>query len=429
MEHEIIISDFLDGALSAKEEEGLFSELSQSMELRQELKNQISIKSAIQSDTKAFTPKADSTMSIFSELGFSPSPAPISFWQKAGNIISSNKSIILSSISSAAITALIFILFWNRGDGDFDDYNSYTQNKLAQIGVPTEMHDLYSQDIKLSEEEIASLSTIEGQSMNNQNANQAEAKIVYKYIYLEKPSDVNTQLSNSNLAEESKKQINNWIKFYSIDDFTNLENDYKKSISNLGNKNEEISDFNSISINNGATFTPSFAINDANLLSKLNISVEFAGTTNYFAQDVNIEPGNEQVLNNTSFAVYFQPFDDWQFGLDYRRENFYQVFRGFDELGNLYEYEQQPNFQTYGINARYMPELVSNNILQAFISSGIAVNNVGVVGRIGGGVIFYPNSFYSFILGIENSTMRFEHQNAAFYTNKYGINFGFSVNF
>ena len=51
--------------------------LSASEEMRTELKQQLAIRNAVRSDIKALTPKAESTLRIFSELGFTaPIPAP-----------------------------------------------------------------------------------------------------------------------------------------------------------------------------------------------------------------------------------------------------------------------------------------------------------------------------------------------------------------
>ncbi|MFW5701359.1 MAG: anti-sigma factor family protein, partial [Bacteroidota bacterium] len=65
MDYTKLIHEFVDGTLSPEHEEELFASLRSNDELRSELKQQMAIKSAVRSDTKAFTPSAASTMAIF----------------------------------------------------------------------------------------------------------------------------------------------------------------------------------------------------------------------------------------------------------------------------------------------------------------------------------------------------------------------------
>jgi hypothetical protein len=76
MDYTKTIHDFLDGSLESSEEENLFLLLSNDDDLRSELKQQLAMKDAIKSDTKAFSPSAASTMAIFSALGFATPIAP-----------------------------------------------------------------------------------------------------------------------------------------------------------------------------------------------------------------------------------------------------------------------------------------------------------------------------------------------------------------
>lgn len=428
MEHEILISDYLDGTLSAKHEEQLFSSLAQSQELRHELRQQLAMKAAIRSDVKAFTPKADSTMRIFSELGFAPAaPAAMTLSQKLASFIVAHKVPIISSFASVAMTVAAFLLLWPRSGSEFGNVN-YLPREVNQVSAAHEIPvaGSYAANIDVLDNSPKSPAQ-SGQSI----VNSSRENVIVRYVYLDEDSNVIVNRDETrNLSEKSQSstEINNKRR---RDDFV-----ITKSVAN-SNGNVYISDMRASSRMNGpsdgftagADFNIDELLSDESFLSRLNLAVEFAASQEFFTHEVNVHPASEQVFNNSQISILVSPITDLQVGTEYRRENFYQVFRGYGANGNLFEYEQQPNFETFTLKARYKPDFLRTGSFSPFVSGAFGVNNAGYVSRIGGGVIIFPDAGYSFLVTTEYSGLRFMHNDAWFYSNKLGLNLGISVNF
>ncbi len=98
-------------------------------------------------------------------------------------------------------------------------------------------------------------------------------------------------------------------------------------------------------------------------------------------------------------------------------------------LGKRFQYEQQPNFVSYGALLRLLPYSESGNSVFGQFSFGSNFSGSGLIGRATIGGAFSPIDKLSFIIGIEYDYFLFWHQSRAFNSQKYGFHYGVSYCF
>ena len=417
MEYEKIIHEYIDGTLEQERELELFSVLTQNEELRQDFRSQIAIKNAIRSDVKAFTPKAESTMKIFSTLGFeSPVPAvtptPITvapsavstgFFAGSGKII----QMIAGSVITAGLTAAILLFFLKPDLFSWfysENSNSYSKNESSYPIIEN-----YS-DIP----ENNFLKYFIDDANDKKNTNIAP-KIIYKYILVEKKDSdlaVNNKNDDSGMMKNSTSNL--VLQKSEIMPVEKFQNDLKKYALNNSNISSPFD------LNFSNNFSPKEAV---------GLKLEMRGNEVFYSEIERVNPASNQIFNNSAIAIFYSASDELDLGFEYRRENFYQKFSGW-ENSKFYVYEQQPNFETYNLALRYMPSIFKNDYLQPFAQGAFGLtNNSGQIGRIMIGAELLPESQWSMIAGAEYSFMGYNYQNKNFYTDKFGLNFGISYKF
>ena len=115
MDYDKLILDFADGTLDSSKEEELFFHLSVNEEMRGKLKQLMAIENSIQDNTAYFAPPAESTMKVFSALGFS---APVEaaaaaqsagLLAKLGSMATKYIHLIGTGVAATVATTLVFI--------------------------------------------------------------------------------------------------------------------------------------------------------------------------------------------------------------------------------------------------------------------------------------------------------------------------------
>lgn len=381
-----IIYEFVDGELPAEQESELFAMLATDQEARNELKSILAIKEAVRSDSVAFVPPVKSTQRIFSSLGFSApgavaTTATISKFAQLGQWLASQYKFIATGIASAVTTALLmwFLVPQNQqiqqiphNSSKLASSSSYLQDEIKQNNTPLQP--------------------------------ELKEKIVYKYIVVEKPK----QLLSENIANSS--------------DFLSIITPSKaipKLQANL--------------VNN---IPPNFAVNIMNIPAfnelyadkERNLSLEIKGLSHLSDLKERVGPSQDQNFNNTSFSILYKYSPELSFGIDYTRENFYQKFSGY-ENNQLYQYEQNPNFETFSLLARYSPNFADFDFARIFAQTSLGGNKVGYVGRFSFGAEIPVLNRYSLAVSYSFSNMYYEHQNKWFSSSKRGVELGAKINF
>jgi hypothetical protein len=392
MDYTKTIHDFLDGSLESSEEENLFLLLSNDDDLRSELKQQLAMKDAIKSDTKAFSPSAASTMAIFSALGFATpiaaEAAANPVFSKVKNVVSQYKQGIVGGFMSAAAT--VAIIFWL-----FNPMNNTMESSLPIKGENYAGMQSAQEELQLSVPKVVS-----------KHVESSKPEVIVKYVYVPKESAA--------IGEEviitplnTKKDIaditySGHIATPSVDSYLSEEFPRPDSEDNI---------------------YQNFLSRDIDLTN--NFSVEVRGSQDWLMNSSNITPATFPKFNNMAVTAMYALSDDFQAGIDIRQENFYQEFTGYDEVNHkIYNIQQQPNFTSAGIALRYTWN--KDGWLPVINQLTMGGTNAGMIGRFMLGTQYSPYHNITFMLGVEYSILRYFHQDQYFASPKVGLNYGVS---
>ncbi len=391
MDYTKTIHDFLDGSLEATGEEEFFLLLSNNEELRSELKQQLAMKDAIKSDTKAFSPSAASTMAIFSTLGFS-SPiaaeaAAPAFGTKVGNFFSQYKQGFVGGIMSAVAT--IAIVFWF-----FNPMENIADKSLPVKGESYAGMQPANKALQLSLPKVVS------KSIGNSKPN-----VVVKYVYLPK-EEANT--SSQPIISESRSNASD-VAELSYSAHLAKQQQPTLSVENNSDGTQQDAIFNDLMIH-------SVELNSG-------FSLEVRGSQDWLMNGSNITPATFPKFNNMGLTAMYSLSENFQAGIDIRQENFFQDFTGYDEINHkIYNIQQQPNFTSAGIALRYTWN--DDGWIPVINQITLGGTNAGIIGRFMLGTKYSPYHNISFMLGIEYSILRYFHQDEYFASPKVGLNYG-----
>lgn len=392
METDRLIHDYIDGNINESQEDELFSNLAEDSSLRADFKQQLKMTSAVHKDLTAYTPRAASTLNIFDKLGFAGAAVgPVV--QKG--FFGRNSSAIISSITSAAAAVVLTLLFlepWGNSvnlDGQMD---KFTKN-------------------------IPMVQSYALKNNNNDIAQNAPEKIVYKYKYVyvnENPQAAGLAAGLAAIATETKY-------IYAVSNSEAYTNELL--LARIAN---EKSDFGSSRPNMNLPVNGAYDyLVERPMIKDSRFSIEFGGAGYYVINGGTMHPDQYQSLNNMNIAAFYKATGDLAIGMDYRRENYYEKFRGL-ELSNTYEYEQNPNFQVVSLSARYQPKYLQLGMISPLVevSAGIPVNHLGagyVIRPMMAGIEVKPFKDFKFMAGVDYSIMYYKQQNYFYSSNKFGI--------
>jgi len=407
MDYTDIIQDYIDGSLPAGGEEQFFMVLSGNEELRTEFRQQLAIKEAIVGDKKAFTPAPESTMKVFSALGFVPptvapvpptSVAPAATAVKTAGFFSKYAQTILGGLVSTVATAVVVL--WLINPMIYGDKNVSAGNKT-----------IVSQTVPQSNVPVVSSTATE----NNIPAAPApqRTRTIVKYVYIEKQNESKENVVQ-NIAVSPEKHENNSL-----------------SLSQpviLTQKNISLSNVSS-SRPSGIPLTFNLTpLSELISFDKLHFTIESQGSSPWNLQKATINPSQFANFNNSQLGLFYHFNDKLSAGIDVRQETFYQVYEGKDELGRPWRYEQQPNFTAFGATLRYKIADITDwlsPIGQVYLGG----TKAGFVSRGMAGAEIRPYYGVSFTIGLEYSDLVYKHQSNIFNAGKIGLKYGMGISF
>jgi hypothetical protein len=400
-----ILNEFIDGDLPPELEPELFAQLSTSEEFRSLMKHTIALNRAAKSPSMLSQPPAATTHSLFSALGIAvlPDSAEPEIMQVPGK----RRYLPMISTIAAAILVMILLTFSMR-----EPINNFTKATAGHASA-----------INKSAYPVISSESID----NKQAVNTIISRdTVVKYVYVQ-PKKTETTIQND------------------VPDITSLSS--AGSISGFMNFNPAglINDIDPIVINRQLIQRDNFnkiipAIDTSSLQFALNgniesgnvkiigMTVEFRGSQNWFNPEPNIEPKNKALFNNNSLALMYSVTDEIALGAEVRQENFFQKYRGYDRvLSSESIYEQQPNFTSGGVFARYANS--SLGFLRPFVQVTGGANETGYIARGMAGLIINPVRNVNIIFGYEYSRLFYNYQSTEYNSDKKSFNYGMSYSF
>ena len=418
------IQDFIDGTLSHEEEERLFSEFSSNEEMRTEFKQQLAISSAIKSDVKAFTPKAESTLKIFNALGFAPVPVPApSVFTRLKGFYAGNAPAIWTGLAASFATALVFLSLMHTGIiGSSNAEPALAQEQNIVFELPVVESYVPDEFGTQAQTKGNNFTNADHSIPKNTNSNSDRNSNIYGKM------NENTIVDANQNKIADTEAIDKPVKNYTLITGTNSFNGQTQADPSVLSKfNTNSNDFTLIPQSEYQT-SVSELINASRPDIADNFILEFSGAQYFNSETGNMHPSEQMLLNNTNLSLLYEINKELYFGFSYTRENFYMKFRGID-FGVLYEYEQNPNLQTLTAILRYAPEWASSSLVSPFVSMSLGGNILGPVARgaLGTKISMGANSYLLF--SADYSAMWFEHQRAINNSGKLGINAGFGIDF
>lgn len=441
------IFDFVDGTLDATNEQILFDELAKNEELRSELKQQMVVSNAVRKDFVAYNPSADSTLKIFSQLGFTTATtatmsavSSMTFKTKVMSMLTNYSQGLMTFLATSTLATVAFFLLNDENAGNT------IINKISGNGGNSK----YTQQIQPNSNNINNVSSLTDTTIkteiiykdriiykNDENSKQEITKLNNKYqneikVLKTKIKELeNQQIEQiNNLTENITKEIEERFEEKYNTQFQNL---YFSNVMPTFNERVVIQrELVSNVVDYNFPILSDDALNFSNTAdNSYGINIE-TGWAQYFSNyNEFVNPGDGyQDFNNLRIAALYDFNNEISMGVDYRRENFYLIFNKTNELGQSYKAETNPNFQTLNAIIRYKPESLRYFGFSPFIQAGVGANVGGEVGRFMLGTEYNVNNAYKFIIGTDYNLLNFKDDRGLKYTsNKTGFQMGFGLKF
>jgi hypothetical protein len=404
MNYSELLHDFVDGTTDANQEQSLFMALASHDELRTDLKQLLAIKSAVQNDSKAFVPPVESTLALFSTLGFAAPIMPTSLPKagiapRAAQFFGNSSKAILTGLVMSSLTAVVMFLWMNNHtenhNGNFAEKTPIASSAIAGISASTTQNTFTqtTKTITLPPKEIIKYVYItDHEKQESSKAIQAETSITSSVETDEQLSSpilyANYQSSNS-----SQNRVANGTRWKQV------EYDAEQLPS---------------PIDMPSPSTPSrWTLELRRIDTRSSVAPTFFTST--------------PILNNLAITALYSLNSEFSAGIEIAEEQSFQRFTGKDNAGRTLLYEQNPVLPSVAATIRYTP--IEWGKFQPIIQASVGGTEVGAFGRGLVGVQYYPETFLSFMFGAEANILRYSHQNTAFTSSKYGLSYGVSFHF
>jgi hypothetical protein len=431
MENEFLIFDYIDGKLSPQQEEAFFNLLSQNEELRTEFKQQLALKTAFTKDLHTFVPSPETTMNLFSKMGIGAGVGAAtstlvnttpSLFSKIVTFIGSTafKSVAVTLLT-AGITFFGLLKYevieWYDEEGNTTQ--NLTVNKVNETPKPQEINannnlnggvssDDQEQQIKIVEKIVDRNKFIFTFDTLKLSGNEKIKAI--EFFNSLKNENTQSDIVENNLIEIDNASINPFKPNFSFNPNFNINNErYNSPILNLSNFNIDLP----ISVEYTNALQKSMLSNN----NDININRDYSG------------------LLNSRIGLFYNHNSQFQFGVEYRSEDFFQEFSIIDGSGRLLTYYQQPEFNVVSGVFRYLPNFSKFNIsfleFEPFVlaSYGADLSGGGIVARAGVGLNCYVTDNLYVQALYDYSNLNFKQGDMNYNSRKTGLNLGIGWNF
>lgn len=421
-----LLYDFVDGSLEQQQEELLFAEMSTNHELRNELKELLVLNGALQSDVKALVPPVESTMKIFSTLGYTApiaaavtaatvatnagsSGAISSFFAKAGTYIGGYIHALLSGV---VITATSLAVLFGT---DTIQFSSDTQS-MQSSATASKQHISQTQSPINTE---SNTNTVETDTRNM-------VKETVRYIYISSPtrSQVSSDKQESIINDEPEAQSVSMAQESATEIITPSET-VSPSLADT-----PIHRWNTITqqtVNDGPLSFPYGGTYDN--ISQNSLSDEW--TVHFRRLDMQTANNRDPMPQSGTFpfngavTALYTVSPDIALGLEVGYERFAQTFQSVNTQNQRVEIYQQPSLLTGGLALRYTPLHFEN--ITPFIQTSLGFSQIGMVNRASVGFMYAPNQTLSFTLGFESSMVRYKEKSTSYSSFNYGLSYGIAI--
>lgn len=398
MNNDSLIQDYLDGTLDSESEDELFSLIGSDYEVRSEYKKYIAIESALKSDLSKIAPSVNSTINVFSKLGFTPpvsvmppKPVKVSLLKRIAEFYMQHKRVMSASLASSLVTA--FLLLYFLPGGSFIKSPQYMlggssysgSGNTAEIPPSAPVNKHFAANMNRFIPSVQSEANVEEMSSETSHRSYTEA--------------YNKSVNRLNAIPDEKQLTESQLFVRSNSDFAlnyNRKNHLFDNSEPAGNK------------------------------KKMGIQVSVSGNYGVPLSDPGLSQPRSTMLNTTGLNIAYTVAEDVAVEADVRREYFHQKYEERNLTSNL-QHEQYPNYLTFGVGARFYFAKEGNFAAYGNVHAG--ANKSGYVGRAGVSVEYAPTPDYKFVVGVESSRLAYNRSNNMHYSDKIGVNYGVAFNF
>ncbi|TAL67566.1 MAG: hypothetical protein EPN82_14020 [Bacteroidetes bacterium] len=392
----------VDGELETSQEVSLYASLTESDELRNEMREILAIRESIRKDTEAFTPPRNARKSVLAAVGLAPGGvinAPITqvavqtgFW---GGFWGKIMMPVASAVVATIITSLMFMNFYKTGNN-----MTSTRSSLKNIPVVT------------STENIAN-----GEQTQNQKNNGIASPI-------KKSSHISSGIMPSivpvpdAIIVENKDEtaLTNQIQTASLG--TDL---YKPGFLKYSNSGSNIIPVISMS-------PKQFESLSREKLSNLGITLVLRGIASRSFPTVELPSQANPLLRNVGLGGYVKLVDGLDVGLEIGQENYGLIYYNKED-GDYDNKNPILLWAGIGVKGKYNEHVDFLAGAKPFLQVFIGGTKIGPTGKIIGGLEYSWDSGLGFILGVEGSSLFYNQEQKWYSTEKLGFTYGMLYSF
>lgn len=408
------ILELLDGELDSTAEPSLFAELASSADLRNEFKQQLAIRTAVQQDRMALLPPAALTGAVFTGLGFAAPIAGAAAGAAGGSAIASwIAKVGVPLLSAAAAAGITFV-------ATQQDAPVQTQSSVRPT-VATASATATTTDAPTTSAGASAAGSARADDAGRIAAERRAADATNAYLRAERE---NERLRAMLAEAEQRVPTQNIETSMSAPLATSMTTTFEsRSVSSLTVVND-------IRIARDASHR---AINTAMYTEQAQdwqrfpaFSLQARGFSLTPTATVSV-PAQSSFTDNIGLSMLYQLSDAHGIGMEFGSETFAQVFQG-TRNGQLIRYEQQPSASWAGIFYRYQHTPLIEH-LRPFAQTLVGGSRFGPVGRATIGFTYAPAGPLTFLMGVEGSMMAFNFQNTWFTSTNLGLTYGVALRF
>ena len=291
-----ILLDFVDGVAGEKEQKQLFNKLSVDEDLQHRMQNLMKVENAVKDRHNSFSAPASSTIKVFDSLGFKP--GRVSIQDKLVGFLGRYYQAGVASIITAALFTGGILLFNN------DDSNKVNESQVV-------VNDINNQPITilLQEAESGSSQVIKDEDNKRDviKSNNSQENIIPR----------------ASISEEQNIVSNDFIPIKINSSKSLIDNSNMISVPRIysGDVGSELSYNQSVNKSNKWSF-------EFNVEPMVSVGS-------------NIQPSNMSSLNNLGLTAIYNYSTNWDLGLAFKQETYFQRFRETDEFNRQIMYEQK----------------------------------------------------------------------------------------
>jgi hypothetical protein len=396
-ESEQHLISFLDGELSLEKEQELFSQLAvNDNDIRSSMRELLAIRNAVQNDIEAFTPPTESKDIIFSSIGINlPKVAELPV-------------LTHSNVWKRYIIPLA-LLFIGIGSGIAFTFDKYAKDRNEIVSLMNSAKNYAStSQVAISSGESAQVPNI---------ILQQPTKIVYrdrivKPEPIEKKIDISSVLSTPN-------EIATHVTITEIPQTILDKEVVTLPLTNESKMIEEVA----------KTVAPS-QITNQTIIEYPLFWTQIRGLTTVNGNEYSGIQPTASITDNVKLAFAYSLSDNLAVGFETGRELYALQYQGIKDNRSVDFYQLSPMLSGgLFIQARTNPQEIVAKGSQLYLSGFAGGTEVGLLGRIGTGIIYPITPQFAVNIGCEQSWMNYQYQGNWFQTQKLDILYGITITF